>query len=361
MTEYDDVEVERRVRASLDNHAGEVDTSVPVAARARAAARRHRGRRIAAGAAVAVAAVAVAAVVVDRADPPSSEPPPAASPSPSQAAMPDGWRTEYWHDVSVQVPADWGWGTAPMNPARVRGERVAFLCGGPGAIRNAQGTDLTNPDATAPYVGRPIMLSDACVGGMLTHPAAPYVWFDAQVEPGTVRLARGYVQDTVEIGRDGTTVTVGSDDQALRARILASVARQDLCATAVDAAGLELGNEAIDGRGELQSAHLCAYTRRDDDRYELVYGRDLDTGTFGRFDRALDRAPEDDRLCKAPGDLMVVAATSDDDVSQTWVADLACDTVASSDGMRSLTLDVLESLAGMGVRSTLREFIGMQG
>lgn len=341
MTEYDDVEVERRVRASLDNHAGEVDTSVPVAARARAAARRHRGRRIAAGAAVAVAAVAVTAVVVDRADPPSSEPPPAASPSPSQAAMPDGWRTEYWHDVSVQVPADWGWGAGPFRQGG-----STLRCGG--------------PDPGTAYVGRPILQSDLCWRFRhLPPPTAPYVWLDAPIEPGAVDLSNGYVQETAEV--DGTTVTVGSDDEALRARILASVARQELCPADVDPSGLDIGDMNLDGLGQLKSAHVCAYSRLNDDDHRLVYGRELDAERFAWLDRAIDRAPEDLTRCKGAGDLVVVTATFDDHATQSWVADLACDTLASSLGMRSITLNVISELVDQGLRVSLPELIGPQG
>lgn len=331
MTEYDDAEVERRVRASLDTHAGEMDTSVPVAARARAAARRHRGRWVAAGAAVAVAAIAVTAVVIDRADPPSSEAPPVATPSPAPSVMPDGWRTEYWHDVSVQVPADWGWGAGPREKSMAR-------CG-----------ELVDP--ATPYVGRPIMLSDVCVIEKPPSPAAPYVWFDAPVEPGTVDLPNGYEQETVEV--DGTTVTVGSDDQALRARILASVARQDLCPTTVDASGLDLGSGIVEGRDEPESYELCAYSNVGDE-YELVYGRELAPATFGRFDRALDRAPERVRICETTTDLVVLTAMSSDVAAQSWVADLACKTVASSGGMRKLTTGVERSWPDAGVRASLR-------
>ena len=346
MTEYDDLE--RLVRASLDTHAGEVDTSVPVAARARAAARRHRGRWVAAGAAVAVAAVAVTAVVVGRPDRPGPVEPPIATPSASKAtqAMPDDWRTEYWHDVSVQVPADWAWGAGPRGKSMAR-------CGGPN-------------DRVTPYVGRPIMSSDLCIIERQPAPTAPYVWFDAPVEPGTVDLANGYVQDTVEVDADGTSVTVGSDDQVLRERILASVARQDLCPARVDATGLDLGGTVVDGSGELQSAKLCAYSRLGGGVHQLVYARELDPKTFARFERAVDAAPERLRRCKDLGDLVIVTATSDGGsgnapVTQKWVTDLACDTVASRTSMLAITLNILSALADPGLGVSLPTLIGPQG
>jgi hypothetical protein len=335
MTEHGDVEHDelgRRVRASLDAHAGEVDTSVPVAARARSAARKHRGRRVAVGVAVAVAAVAVTAVVVERSDPPSSGEPPVATDLPSQ------WRTEYWHDISVQVPADWGWGAGPFNKSMAR-------CGGP-------------LDPSTPYVGRPIALSDACGIQKPPTPTAAYLWFDAPVEPGTFDLPNGYVQETVVVDADGTTVTVGSGDRALRERILASVARQDLCPASADASGLD--RDYSDRLGELQSAELCAYSRPSEGG-GLVYARELDRETLSRFERALDGAPEAGRLCKGSGDLVVVTASSDDrygdqPISRTWISDLACATVSSARGVKELTTDVEDSWADEGVRTSLQSY-----
>ncbi|MCW2764929.1 MAG: hypothetical protein JWO11_888, partial [Nocardioides sp.] len=42
----EDHDLERLMRAGLDRHADEADTAVPVAARARSAARRRRGARV---------------------------------------------------------------------------------------------------------------------------------------------------------------------------------------------------------------------------------------------------------------------------------------------------------------------------
>src|SRR4051812_28928336 len=133
MTEHDDTELERLVRASLDSHAGEVDTAVPVGTRARTAALKRRSGRIAAGvASLAVAAVAISAVVVDRADSPSPPELPVASQGPTPAGTPGGWRAEYWGDLRIDVPKDWGWGTAPTWSG-AEGDRTPYFCGGPGA------------------------------------------------------------------------------------------------------------------------------------------------------------------------------------------------------------------------------------
>jgi hypothetical protein len=57
----------------------------------------------------------------------------------------------------------------------------------------------------------------------------------------------------------------------------------------------------------------------------------------------------------------VVTASSDDTygdepIVRTWVADLACDTVTSSRGVKELTVGVEDSWADGGVRSTVGLF-----
>ena len=121
------------------------------------------------------------------------------------ASVPEGWRTEVWHDASVRVPADWGWGAAPV---RIGNDVVT--CG-------------DGPAGGSAYVGRPIMLSDVCMSHPLDgpQPTAPSVWLGAALDPGTEDLGGGWVRETVAQG--GTTVTVTSDDPALREQVLGSV------------------------------------------------------------------------------------------------------------------------------------------
>ncbi|GAA4694933.1 hypothetical protein [Nocardioides conyzicola] len=365
MTEDD--ELEGRVRASLDAHAAEVDTSVPVAARARAAARRHRGRWVAAGAAAAVAAVAATAVVVDRGDAPGSEEPPVAGPPSSAPVVPAGWRVEYWHDVSVQVPADWGWGTAPTTV--MRGDLTTYLCGGPGAMRTTRGKNLVNPVSTAPYVGRPIMLSDACMGGVRSlDPQAPYVWLGADLPPGTADVGNGYTQETVEAA--GTTVTVGAVDAALRERILSSVARQDLCPPTVPSGGPDPRGTLVEGVGEVRTFDLCAYAAPDrGGPLDLVYAADLGAGAYADWRRALT-ASEDVGVsggCADHGELVVLTGTFDDPagtepVSQGWTVDVPCDLVYADDGSDAvLTPELRAAWHAPALRSILRTYIGMLG
>ncbi len=121
--------------------------------------------------------------------------------------MPTDWRTEYWHDMQVDVPADWGYGGAPMDFGG--GDTVACYAT---AMVTADGQRLKRDDPTMPYVGRPIALTDVCqkypfIGPDAGPPDAPYVWLGAAVEPGTEDLGDGWVQETVEV--NGSTADRG--------------------------------------------------------------------------------------------------------------------------------------------------------
>src|SRR5262245_17322818 len=80
----------------------------------RARTRRRRTTGLTAGlasAAVLVVALATAQLTgPDRAGTPVSSESPTPTPSETVAEDP-GWRWESWHDVQVQVPADWAWGS----------------------------------------------------------------------------------------------------------------------------------------------------------------------------------------------------------------------------------------------------------
>ena len=182
-----DTELERAFRQGLRHAADRAGVGVPLADLAHAAARARRRRRWAAvGAVAAVVAVSGVAVAVQPGDGPDRGPTDHVVADPTTAAPPiTEWRAESWHGLTVDVPADWGWGTAPLTLADDEGPLV---CGGPGASMSP-GTG--GPDAETPYVGRPIMLSDVCQGGPLPSPEAPYVWLGADVEPGTVDVGDG--------------------------------------------------------------------------------------------------------------------------------------------------------------------------
>jgi hypothetical protein len=224
----DERELEQLMREGLQRRAEDADTSVPVVDRARAArGRRRAGRAGIVLAAASVVAVVATGVVLAGNQPDEGKGDQVAQPGP----MPTKWRTEYWHDMKVDVPADWGYGGAPMESA---GQTVACW---PSAMVTADGQRRKGSAPPMPYVGRPIALTDLCqtypfIGPDAGPPKAPYVWLGAATGLGTETLGDGWEQETIEV--NGSRLTVATDDPALRERILASAEGGETCMSNVE-------------------------------------------------------------------------------------------------------------------------------
>ena len=107
----DDTSLEEAFRTGLQRRADDVDTAVDLLGPARSAAAGRRRRAWVAGSVgLAAAALVTAAVVQSVGDEPERGTPVADAPS---EPLPTEWRTEAWHGLQVEVPADWGWGGAP--------------------------------------------------------------------------------------------------------------------------------------------------------------------------------------------------------------------------------------------------------
>jgi hypothetical protein len=107
------------------------------------------------------------------------------------------WRWESYGGVEVQVPADWGYGNSFWPPC------------------------VDQPGK--PYVGRPGMIPLVHCGGMVVPPLGKrvaYLWFAAPVEAGVRFDDGGWTEETRVVA--GVSLTVLTDDAALRARILDS-------------------------------------------------------------------------------------------------------------------------------------------
>lgn len=186
-------------REGLEHHAASAPTSLdrPVTPR------RRLTPWLAAAAAVVVVA-GLTALVGSHTDDAGPSP---TAPSPSSYDM-SGWRTESYGGMSLRVPGDWGLGSVPVGyPGDVNESRV-----------------VCDPALTGdrPYVGRPVGLSDMCLGWTADAgpaPVADAVWFASPLASGT-RVIDGRTEET----RDeyGVRVTVWSDDPQLRTTIFDS-------------------------------------------------------------------------------------------------------------------------------------------
>lgn len=260
MTErFTDEELERIMREGLARHAEgapdrlEESTASP-------SRRRSRWPAVAAAAAVAVIGVPLGVQLLGE---PGDDEPHGTDRVAVAPGTPDTWRVESYGGVQVRVPNDWGWGGAPMANLDPDDDRP-LDCGAAPFVRPGDDSYETVP-ADTPYVGRPVMMTDACTiigleGAPLPQaPAADSVWLDAfGVEPGTVDVGNGYVRETVAVG-DGA-VTVTSDDADLRARILGTAEAVDVdangCATTGDWADVPDGTLH---EVEPDSLSVCSY------------------------------------------------------------------------------------------------------
>lgn len=284
----DDRDLESRVRAALERQAGSADVTAPVVERARrevAARRRTRWSAAAAAAAVVlvVGGIAVATSGEDRtADRPevvdrSSEPP-----------APSGrWRTEYWADVAVDVPAEWGYGGAPYD-----GGTACY----PEAMVGPDGRRLDDAGSLG-HVGRPIAVTDVCaLVPTAWEPGAPYVWLGADLATGTHEYDNGYVQETVEV--NGSTVTVGTDDPTLRQRILDSARGGEMCLSELETGG-DIRHDVAEGAGaEPVALRVCAYRSDEAGRTaSLTYAAELGATALAAYEEALAAGEEPRDQC----------------------------------------------------------------
>ncbi len=163
-------------------------------------------------------------------------------------AVPAGWRVESYGGVQLWVPPDWSWGASPVD---VPGE--------------ASGPYMCDESREGPYVGRPLMLSDACAGGSLPRPTASRVWFDSPLDVGTADLGGGFTQQTVDIG--GMHVTAADSNPDELATIIGSAQAVDTDANGC-AADLSdsppltrTDQDPLVTLGEAESVSVCVYAQ----------------------------------------------------------------------------------------------------
>lgn len=270
----EDDELDRLVRASLQRRADGADPTAPVAERARGEVRRRRNARMAIGAGVALAVAITGALVSGQDD---------SSPDPldrGDQSLPAEWRTEYWRDLRVEVPADWGYGGAPHQS----GGLVSCY---PEASIGPDGAQLEG-EPTRGYVGRPIGLTDICVpypDNRPEGPRAPYVWLGAQIPMGMVDLGGDFVQQTVEV--NGSTLTVASDSAALRKRVLDSAGGGEQCFSELE----RPPTLPVDGEfgGPARGMTVCAYARDEAGVIGLTYSGVVSDAAGLEFEAALSR------------------------------------------------------------------------
>jgi hypothetical protein len=258
--------------------------------------------------AVVVAAAVLSGCGDDVATPPRAAPQTGPSTPTAEAApaaddpAPAGWRTEYWHDVQLEVPDDWWYGASVMRLPHHDGD---LACGW-GAMVSPEGEwgDPRRVGWTVQpgYVGRPIVLDETCgsVDQGSSIPVEPYVWFDSTFPVGTRRLAEGWVEQTWEV--EGVVLTVATTDPATRRHVVESARGGETCLA--DRGDLA-DPLATPQQPEDDAAVVCAYRRERGEAW-LTYAATLAPEAAADFVERFDAAPDwpltAGRACDVGGD-----------------------------------------------------------
>lgn len=242
-----------------------------------------------AGAAAAVVAVGVPLALQRGSGWVSTQPPPTPTTASTGPAGPGGgWRSESYAGVELSVPSTWGWGGTPVNPGHGDPDGV---CEVRGATAAPDGSVDRNAGMRLPFVGRPILQSDACrlTDRAAVHPDVDAVWFDSPRPVGTSRDAV-----TLEVG--GRRISVFTANAELRNRIVKSVR-----AVATDRGGCPsaFGSEDPgDPVGTAPALVVCAYARAGG-RTTLLFGTRRGAAAANAYEKALSAAPRTARAVPA--------------------------------------------------------------
>ncbi len=317
MPEYDDDALERSRREGLEVRAGEARDRLEAAPGTGAPTRRRTTWLVGAAAVTLIVAAGVTAGLRHHTSPPG------VAHGTFTGTVPSDWRYESFDGVQVRVPPNWGWGGAPMGS----GDQVT-LCGSPTAavVPNIDGLRL---DESSPYVGRPVMMSDACQAGegARAWPAASAVWFGSPLPVGTDSTG-DQVAETVAVGSQH--VTVFAPDDTLRAEIVSTAERVATdgngCPTAPVAAPAPRPEPDPSPRG----LSVCVY---DQDR--LLWSASKDAAAaesyVGAFERATSLYDAATSCPLKPAEQWAAIGVAYADAPTRWdIADFSCRVIVGS-------------------------------
>ena len=274
MPEYDDATLERVMREGLEFHAGSASTGLATPpGRDRHVVR--RGRRwlaVAAAAAVVVAGgVSFAALHGSGSDDGQVAVDP--------GTVPADWRYESYDGVQVRVPPTWGWGGTPTTSGG-----TITSCGDSTKAVVVPDTVGAEPVRGRPFVGRPVMMSDACQvsDGEPAVPATDAVWFGSPLPLGT-RTSGDQVAQTIAAGGQHVTVFAGND--TLRAEIVSTVEAVRVDGNGCPTAPVAAPAPRPQGDPSPQGLSVCVY---DQDR--LLWSASKDAQAAGDYVTAFEQA-----------------------------------------------------------------------
>jgi hypothetical protein len=307
-------DLEQRLADAL-THGAQGAPSVPgLAAAARSRARARRRNRLAGAAAVVALAVGVPTAIVATHGSDSHSPSRVANdPTTNSMGVPDGYRVESWHSVSIQVPDTWGYG-GPES-----------WCAGGGSLdtpRVSRPGGVNEDIACTPRTGYGIAFQQI-------DNTEDFQWPVVQQDPGAGWPPGAYVGAR---GIGGVLVTVVATTEPAGLDVLATM---HAIGPEGDANGCPIDTQTTPG----SPPHGMSVCRYDDlaqlEQSELLTGADVEAA-----EAALDAAPDGfETYCprdKFQGEIRMVSA----DV--TAGIDLGCGDLSVTPGaIKKLTPEVL--------------------
>jgi hypothetical protein len=267
---------------------------------------------------------------------------------PSSAA-PQGWRYESYAGVEVQVPADWGWGGAPLRSDIFHGKDSLGSCGSAQAAVQSGDDDSSYVSSTTAFTGRPAVMSDLCMswGSDGAMPQGDALWFASPLEVGQRSLG-STVAETRAVGDQH--VTVFSGRASLRRQVLGTARVVD-----TDANGCPTHPvlRPVSGPAGLRpdSMSVCAYSQ-DSGTAVLLWSGSMSRRAAQDYVGTLRREPASTSAAcpRVPSGTWVALGLNGDGGTRWDLVDLTCARIrATGDDQWPLTRSTVADWAGGGV------------
>jgi hypothetical protein len=235
--------------------------------------------------------------------------------------VPDTWRYESYAGVQLRVPADWGWGGAPVHSDLFGGRHLGG-CGADQAAVLSPADDSTYVTSVTPFVGRPAMLSQRCVtwGSAGVMPTADAVWFDSPLAVGEKGMG-SVIAETRALG--GQHVTVFAGQPSLRREILGTAETVDVDAHGCPTAAVQQPR-GVTSADAADSVSVCVYSQ-DTGTSVLMWSGRVGADDARAYVAATARAGPGVRGCDAtPSGRWVALGVHLGDRTRWDVVDLSC-------------------------------------
>jgi len=262
---------------------------------------------------------------------------------------PQTWRYESYGGVQVQVPAQWGWGGAPLRSDIFHGKDSLGTCGSATAAVQSEADDSSYVSTATGFTGRPVMMSDLCMswGSDGTMPQGDALWFASPLEVGQ-RVEGPVVAETRAVGDQH--VTVFSAHAALRRQILGTARLVDTDANGCPAQPVLRPASGPDGL-DPDSMSVCAYSQDSGSSLLLWSGRVPRRAAQEYVDALGNGSSSAPVSCPAAPSGTWVALGLHGDGGTRWdLADLTCARIRATGGDQwPLTRATVSDWAGGGV------------